>query len=339
MKKIYVIKTKNTVPYRNLALEEALLESVKPDECILYLWQNRQTVVIGRNQNALNECRIQKLESDSGFLARRLSGGGAVYHDLGNLNFTFIACADSFDKARQTDVILKAVRAVGINAEKNGRNDLTVDGRKFSGHAYYQTKNQCYHHGTIMLYVDKNRLSEYLNVSELKLKSKGVKSVRSRVVNLCELKPELNIQDLSDQLVRAFGEVYGLPVSFLDENSIDSELLNRLEARYSSPEWKYAGEKILSDSMESRFDWGQARLDYELTNAEFSEVQFYSDGLEAEYLSEISERLTGCPLKKSALAAKLTENITDRGWNVDAVKIIAENLVSMISENITEVTT
>ncbi|MBP9987982.1 MAG: lipoate--protein ligase, partial [Ruminococcus sp.] len=151
MKKIHIIETFDTNPYHNLALEEALLKSVKPEECILYLWQNRQTVVIGRNQNALAECKVQKLEADGGFLARRLSGGGAVFHDLGNLNFTFLACADWFSKEIQTDIIIDAIRSLGIDAEKNGRNDLTVNGQKFSGHAYYKTKDKCYHHGTIML--------------------------------------------------------------------------------------------------------------------------------------------------------------------------------------------
>lgn len=329
--KIFVINTSETNPWRNLALEETLLNTVKPHECIIYLWQNRQTVVIGRNQNALNECRIQKLESDGGFLARRLSGGGAVYHDLGNLNFTFLACADSFDKEKQTDVILKAVRAAGINAEKNGRNDLTVDGRKFSGHAYYKTKEQCYHHGTLMLYVDKTKLADYLNVSPLKLKAKGVASVKSRVVNLCELKPELTVEMLSDNLIKAFGEVYNLPVEYLSEKDVDTDMLSRLEARYSSPEWKYAGQEILSRSVEKRFDWGQARLDYEADGGRFKKTQFYSDGLQADYLSEIAERLRGCEINGEKILVRLLEN-TDK-----ELIPLAEDIASMISENIAEV--
>lgn len=329
--KIFVIKTSETNPWRNLALEETLLNTVKPHECILYLWQNRHTVVIGRNQNALNECRIQKLESDGGFLARRLSGGGAVYHDLGNLNFTFLACADSFDKEKQTDVILKAVRAAGINAEKNGRNDLTVDGRKFSGHAYYKTKEQCYHHGTLMLYVDKTKLADYLNVSPLKLKAKGVASVKSRVVNLCELKPELTVETLSDNLIKAFSEVYDVPVEYLSEKDVDVDMLSRLEARYSSPEWKYAGQEILPRSVEKRFDWGQARFDYEADGNRFEKTQFYSDGLQADYLSEIAERLLGCEINSEKILARLLEN-TDK-----ELIPIAEDIASMISENIAEV--
>lgn len=332
IKRIYVIKTEETNPYHNLGLEEALLKKVKSDECILYLWQNRQTVVIGRNQSAMGECRIQKLESDGGFLARRLSGGGAVYHDMGNLNFTFLTSAESFDKEKQTDVILEAVRMSGICAEKNGRNDLNVDGKKFSGHAYYQTKEKCYHHGTVMLCVDKTKLSDYLNVSELKLKSKGVASVKSRVINLCELNSDLTVSKLSENLVKAFEKVYGLPAETLNEDDIDPQELKALRERYASPEWKYAGEKILPKSVEKRFSWGQVRLDWQTENGKFTEVQFYSDGLEADYLSEIADRLKGCSTKKTEIIKRLTDGIQNNKF----VTVAANDIFDLIRENVLE---
>ena len=198
---------------RNLALEKYLTAHVADDEVILYLWQNRKTVVIGKNQNPWKQCRVEELLADGGQLARRPSGGGAVFHDLGNLNFSFCAKKENYDVDRQLEVILLAVRRIGIPAQKSGRNDLTAEGRKFSGNAFCETGEGCCHHGTIMVDVDSSMLERYLTVSPQKLASKGVDSVRSRVVNLREYRPELTVEDLSEALYQAFGQVYGLPVS------------------------------------------------------------------------------------------------------------------------------
>ena len=304
---LHAIETTSTDPRRNLALEEYLLHSVQPGDCILYLWQNQHTVVIGRNQHAANECRIQALEEDGGVLVRRLSGGGAVYHDLGNLNFTFLVCAEDYDVAKQTETILRAVQKVGIRAEKNGRNDLTVDGNKFSGHAYYQTGDKCYHHGTIMLDVAMAPLEKYLNVSPLKLEAKGVKSVRSRVVNLREYRPDLSIEDMKAALLEAFGEVYGLPVLTLREEDLPADLLADGKRRFSAPEWVYGDSRPLAFSREARFDWGLLRVDYDLEENVLTKVALWSDGLEADYLSKVPALLTGRPMEENALRAALTE--------------------------------
>ena len=124
--RLYVYRTDNKNPYQNLAVEEYLTLHTEPEECILYLWQNQHTVVIGKNQNCWKECKVNYLEEDGGSLVRRLSGGGAVYHDLGNLNFTFCVQKENYDLSRQMDVALEAVQSFGIDAEKTGRNDITV---------------------------------------------------------------------------------------------------------------------------------------------------------------------------------------------------------------------
>ena len=206
--RLLVCRARGTDPYENLALEEALLNRVRPGELILYLWQNERTVVIGRNQNPWKECRTALLEQEGGHLARRLSGGGAVFHDLGNLNFTFLMDAEDWDLPRQLTVLERACRSLGIPAQRSGRNDLLADGRKFSGNAFYKHNGRAYHHGTLMVDVDLEMVQRYLSPSRAKLESKGVNSVRSRVVNLREFVPDLTIPQLADALISALGEVY-----------------------------------------------------------------------------------------------------------------------------------
>ena len=140
--KLSYIESKTFDPYKNLALEEYLMLSCGENECILYLWQNKKTVVIGRNQNPWKECRAENLRSDGGFIARRLSGGGAVYHDTGNLNFTFLIRKDNYSVSKQLDVIIRAVRKLGITAVRSGRNDILTDGRKFSGNLCKRGENR-----------------------------------------------------------------------------------------------------------------------------------------------------------------------------------------------------
>ena len=201
--KIKYVITTETNPYKNLALEEYLLKQVGETEVILYLWQNEKTIVIGKNQNPWKECKVAELEANGGRLVRRLSGGGAVFHDLGNLNFTFLATKENINVEKQLEVIVRAVNHLGISAEKSGRNDITVEGRKFSGNAFYSEGNQSYHHGTILVNVDMSMLSRYLNVSKDKLVSKGVESVRSRVTNLTEYNVDLDIQRMKEVLIHS----------------------------------------------------------------------------------------------------------------------------------------
>ena len=156
--RLQVYESEGFDPYRNLAIEQHLLETVLGGCCLLYLWRNERTVVIGRNQNAWAECRTTLLSEEGGRLARRLSGGGAVYHDLGNLNFTFLMRTEDYDLDRQLNVIQTACRLGGIETERSGRNDLLADGRKFSGNAFYRHEGRSYHHGTLLVDTDMNRM-------------------------------------------------------------------------------------------------------------------------------------------------------------------------------------
>ncbi|MGE5613068.1 MAG: lipoate--protein ligase [Bacillota bacterium] len=303
-----IIRTESVDPWWNLAVEEYLLEKVEPGQCILYLWQNENTVVIGRNQNPWRECRAELLEKEGGKLARRLSGGGAVYHDLGNLNFTFIAGEGAYDQDKQTGVILDAVRRLGIFAEKTGRNDITADGRKFSGNAFCFRKNGAFHHGTLLVSTDIDKLSRYLQVSSEKMRSKGIKSIQSRVVNLSGLKPGLSVADMADAMVASFREAYGSDADV--ENCIREvkegrETLEELYCKYSSWSWRYGETPRFDVDIETRFSWGGVQLGFKLEKGAVKEAKAYSDAMDAEFIALLPCLLAGCVFNSGQLSERL----------------------------------
>ncbi|MDQ5983552.1 MAG: Lipoate-protein ligase A [Eubacteriales bacterium SKADARSKE-1] len=296
----YII-SKNTVPYYNLALEEYLLFSTEPDEMVFYLWQNKNTVVIGRNQNPYRECKISDIKKDGSHIVRRLSGGGAVYHDSGNLNFTFLVRHENNDVNKQLSVILKALQLLGINAQASGRNDITVDGKKFSGNAFYRSKDYCYHHGTLLIDVDIENLSKYLNVSASKLKSKGVSSVKSRVANLKDYKKDLTIETVKDALLSAVSEVYDLaPQRILDEE-LDKNKIRELENKFSSNYFIYPNKFNYQIEMQERFPWGEIQLLFNLKDNIIESVRAYSDALDEQFILYIPEVMKDCLFSETSL--------------------------------------
>lgn len=201
------ICSENTSPYYNLALERSLFDFVDEDTVILYLWQNSHTIVIGKNQNAYAECKVDEFIKDGGTLARRPSGGGAVYHDLGNLNFSII-CKESIAKEHTYQRIVKeTLRIFGIVSEFNGRNDLTVDDKKFSGNAFYVKDDVLCQHGTILINSDFKDLSKYLTPDISKLERNHVKSVESRVVNLSEISDKITVESMKEAMIKATNAV------------------------------------------------------------------------------------------------------------------------------------
>lgn len=294
-----------TDPYENLALEQHLMEAVPEGGCILYLWQNRHTVVIGKNQNAWKECKVQQLADEGGKLARRLSGGGAVYHDMGNLNFTFLIHKADYSISRQLDVIVKALELLGIHAEKSGRNDLLADGRKFSGNAFYETGDRCYHHGTLMVDVDREQLGKYLQVSAAKLKSKGVASVQARVVNLTELQPDLTIPRLKEALIDAMELVYGHKADVWPETAIDSKQVEAYREQYASDAFRLGRNIPFTWELNHRFPWGEIQLQCEANGGKIQQLEVYSDAMDASLAESLKVALKGCAFGSKAMAERL----------------------------------
>lgn len=289
LKRLFFAESPSYDPWYNLAVEEALLPLCGEDGCILYLWQNENTVVIGQNQNAFAECRTGLMEQEGARLARRLSGGGAVYHDLGNLNFTFLMPSGDYDLEKQMNVLLTACHRLGIDARRSGRNDILVEDRKFSGNAFYRGKAYSYHHGTILLRADLEKLSRYLSPSKLKLQAKGVKSVRGRVANLCEFAPGLTVGEMKKALRESFVQVYGLPLTHLPLP--EGEAVERLKARNESWDYNYGTKPLCTVQWEARLSQGGLSFHMEVQEGRITQIKVYSDAMEHDLPHEIERCL------------------------------------------------
>lgn len=305
-----VLDTTSTNPYHNLALEEYLLGKVPAGSCLLYLWQNRHTVVIGKNQNAWKECQVGLLEAEQGFLARRISGGGAVYQDLGNLCFTFIMAEADYDLSRQTKVILDAVQRLGIEAEQSGRNDITVEGKKFSGNAFYHGNGMAYHHGTLLVQVDMNMLPRYLSVDPAKIKAKGVDSVRSRVTNLTDYCPDLTIDMMKKELVESFAKLYGQgSYTLWQERDFDEEEILRLTEKFASRDFRLGVRRPFQAELTQRFPWGDMQIQLATAEGQIKDAQVYSDAMDVQFIEAIASALKGTPLLPGS-CQKALEQVT-----------------------------
>ena len=318
--KIFIYHAQGTDPHENLAAEKVLMDALQPGEAMLYLWQNLNTVVIGKNQNAWLECRTSLLEEEGGKLARRLSGGGAVFHDLGNLNFTFLMCKEDYDLDKQVTVIQRACALAGIRAEKSGRNDLLAEGRKFSGNAFYQDKVHAYHHGTLMVDVDKEKLGRYLSPPQAKLQAKGVASVRSRVVNLTELAPALTIETMRSYMVQAFQDVYGFEAELFVLDDAMKANIAELKKLYGSWEYLYGNPLSFTFSCEEKFDWGYVGLRLDAKGGVINTVDINTDAMDWTLPDSIIKALTGCrfdtdsmiyALRQAFLPADICEDLCD----------------------------
>ena len=317
------------LPYHNLAVEKYLTFHVREEQCILYLWQNLHTVVIGKNQNPWKECKPEELKKDGGYLVRRLSGGGAVYHDEGNLNFTFCVRKPYYDVSRQLEVILKAVTALGVPAKKTGRNDLTADGRKFSGNAFYESGEFCCHHGTLMMDVDREKLSRYLQVDPSKLKGKGVDSVRSRVVNLKEYDPDITADLLTGSLTAAFSEVYGLPAEQLEPSFFSDgaqEEIRKDTEYFSSDEWLYGRNLPFTHRLTARFDWGGVEILLQVNRGKIEDCVCHTDAMDYSFAGRLSGCFKKCPYTKEAMTAALDKMPADSAAQSQMVSDIKELL-------------
>jgi len=329
-----VVVSESYNPYFNLSLEEHLFNNVSKDEIILYLWRNENTVVIGRNQNPWKECNLEILSKLNGKVARRLSGGGAVYHDLGNLNFTFITYEENEDLNKQLSVIIKALNDLNIEATFSGRNDILINGKKISGNAFYTDEGRYYHHGTLLYDIDVEKVTEILTPSTHKLTSKGIDSVKSRITNLKNHKNGLTINDIKESIVKSYEKHYGYinNVSYVDEKNLN---LNNFVKRYSSDEWIYGNSPSFNVVIDKAFDEGKIELNISLEDGKITHCKIYTDSLFTKEFDIAENILKNLKFNKYDILKALEENrylFSPKG------KVILNRIKEIIQESVPSVT-
>ncbi|MEA5017950.1 MAG: lipoate--protein ligase [Erysipelotrichaceae bacterium] len=303
LKHAYLITSDNINPYYNLALEESLFLQHQPTTIMFYLWQNHHTVVIGKNQNAYKECNLQQMESDHCYLARRSTGGGAVYHDLGNLNFTFIVDAEDYDVKRQSNVIINALATFNITANLSGRNDIEVNNKKISGNAFLATENKKMQHGTLLVNIDKASLGKYLKVSATKIKAKGVASVEGRVENIAFFNPAVTIASLKKALITAFEKEYQLEL-----NPYFSKLpLNDLLEKYHSYNYLYNRLPDYALVINERLSFGEVEVYASIVNNYIMDITIFTDALPLSFIDRLKTNLVMTYLDPIAFKQRLTQ--------------------------------
>lgn len=283
----------STDGWQNLAMDEWFLDNLGPEDLMLYFYINQNAVIIGRNQNPWKECNLSAMDDDNVQLVRRITGGGAVFHDNGNLNFSFIAGEKRYDLDKQLHLILQSVSSFGIPCEFSGRNDLLADGKKFSGNAFCARGNIRQHHGTLLLRADLSRLQNYLQVDPKKIQSKGINSVRSRVCNLSEFTDTVTTESMLSAIRIAYEQLYGI----VEDYNPTSEILEQVKPYYekqSSWEWRMGSTMPFDIELDNRFTWGSVQLQFSIKKAIVEHIQVYSDAIDAELSKQISDSLTGC---------------------------------------------
>lgn len=256
-----IYQTTTSDPFFNLAFEEYLLRGHPRDACSLFLWRNKPSVIIGRNQNPWKECHISRLEQEGVELVRRKSGGGAVYQDLGNSIYTFISPDAAERKKQHNHILIDALATFGVKGSSSGRNDIHVDGKKVSGAAFKIEKGNLLHHGTMLLNLDLGALGRLLNPNKAKMQSKGITSVVARVCNLCDIVPGLTHDAWCDALADSFRRFHGIStdtsVQHVNHEAMHS--LPELKQTYEELrdwDWRFGRSPEFTHSFEKHFPFG-----------------------------------------------------------------------------------
>lgn len=303
---IRIFKSSDNNPWFNLATEDMIFRDMDPSVPTLFLWQNQPNIVIGRHQNPWAECDLPAMEEQGVLLTRRQSGGGAVYQDLGNSCWTFLSGKSAYSVEQNFELVVEALRRLGVTAEVSGRNDITVEGRKVSGSAFKLAPDRAFHHGTMLLHTDLARLGQLLRPDPRKLQSKGVASVRSRVANLNEWVADLDHARFCEVMVDVFRDHHGepAPVEDLDRASLESiPTLARYYEQQADWAWRFGETPDFAVHLSTRFPWGLVDVHLDAERGEVTRAQVFSDSLRPDLIDAVAAALPGTRYTGDALAS------------------------------------
>jgi len=295
---MYTIVNNSKNPYYNLALEEYILKEKSYLGDFIWLWQNRPAVIIGRNQNAYEEINHQFIKEKEIDVVRRISGGGAVYHDMGNINFTFIS--KNINKSDNmfhqfTEPVISALRNLGVSAEFSGRNDIVVNNKKVSGNAQAYYQDRLYHHGTLLFDSDLDIIEQVLNVGFDKISSKGIKSVRSRVDNIKPyLKTKINIEDFKSYLISYLLGTKDIKQKLYCLNDEEQNKIKKLaEEKYQQWNWNYGRSPSFAFVKSGRFIGGKISFYLNVKKGLIIDCKIYGDFFGSKDIEELAKQFEG----------------------------------------------
>ncbi|AKP75598.1 lipoate--protein ligase [Priestia aryabhattai] len=308
---LFIDNQKNYDPRINLAIEEYALKHLDINETYLLFYINEPSIIIGKNQNTIEEINTKYVEDQHIHVVRRLSGGGAVYHDKGNLNFSFITKDDgnSFHNFKKfTEPVVEALKKLGVNAELSGRNDLMAEGRKISGNAQFSTKGRMFSHGTLLFDSEIENVVSALKVKKDKIESKGIKSIRNRVANISEfLEQKVTVEEFREMLLRyIFEGEENITEYKLTEK--DWETIHQIsKERYQSWDWNYGKSPKFNLQHSHRFPVGQIDVRLEVNKGKIDACTIYGDFFGVGDVQEVQEKLTGVRYEKASIEQALED--------------------------------